>query len=374
MAARLQRRHRVGRPPGGGRFVALLTAVSLAAFTGIVARAAAPERAPGDAADAEVRRPATWPLPSRQQADAIVGEWLGTVADPTARTRGQEAWAAAVPPADLLDAALAACAAVDERVAQAAAAIDAPAAPDLAWLGESSVPVFVRDTVGAWLGRELVRRDRFDEALPLLTTIDPARAVDPAAVLFHTAACQHWLLDTEAAITTLDRLLERAGEIPVRYERLARLLRADMAALEDESLDHISRRMRDVTRRLDLGRPGPRTRHVQDGVIESLDKLIAKLEKEQQSQNSGAGGAGSSGGGQGQGGRPMDDSRIAGGKGPGEVTRRDIGDGDGWGQLPPHKREEALQQIGREYPAHYREAIEQYFKRLAAGEEPAPAR
>jgi hypothetical protein len=132
--------------------------------------------------------------------------------------------------------------------------------------------------------------------------------------------------------------------------------------------------MRDVTRRLDLGRPGPRTRQVQDGVIESLDKLIAKLQKEQDSQNSGSGGAGSSGGGQGQGGRPMDDSRIAGGKGPGEVTRKDIGDGDGWGQLPPHKREEALQQIGREYPAHYREAIEQYFKRLAAGEEPAPSR
>ena len=34
-----------------------------------------------------------------------------------------------------------------------------------------------------------------------------------------------------------------------------------------------------------------------------------------------------------------------------------------------HEREQALQQIGREFPAHYREAIEQYFKRLAAGEQ-----
>ena len=65
----------------------------------------------------------------------------------------------------------------------------------------------------------------------------------------------------------------------------------------------------------------------------------------------------------------MDDSRIADGKGPGDVTRRDIGDTEGWGNLPPHKREEALQQIGREFPAHYREAIEHYFKRLAAGNE-----
>ena len=29
----------------------------------------------------------------------------------------------------------------------------------------------------------------------------------------------------------------------------------------------------------------------------------------------------------------------------------------------------ALQQIGREFPPHYREAIEQYFKRLANGAE-----
>jgi len=65
----------------------------------------------------------------------------------------------------------------------------------------------------------------------------------------------------------------------------------------------------------------------------------------------------------------MDDSRVAGGKGAGDVQNRDIGAADGWGNLPPHKREEALQQIGREFPPHYREAIEQYFKRLAAGGE-----
>ena len=64
----------------------------------------------------------------------------------------------------------------------------------------------------------------------------------------------------------------------------------------------------------------------------------------------------------------MQDSRPAGGKGPGEVTRRELGDGEGWGDLPPHKREEALQQITREFPAHYREVIEQYFKRLATEE------
>jgi hypothetical protein len=194
-------------------------------------------------------------------------------------------------------------------------------------------------------------------------------AVDPAALLFHRAACQHWLLEADVAVESLDRLLERSSEIPVRYERVARLLRADIASLEDESLDHIARRMRDITRRLDLGRAGPKTLAVQDGVIDSLDKMIKQIEQQQQQQSQSSSGAGGGGGGRSGNGTPMEESRIAGGKGAGEVTKRDIGDSDGWGKLPPHKREEALQQIGREFPAHYREAIEQYFKRLASGEE-----
>jgi hypothetical protein len=33
--------------------------------------------------------------------------------------------------------------------------------------------------------------------------------------------------------------------------------------------------------------------------------------------------------------------------------------------LPPKERQEALQQISKELPAHYREAIEEYFRKLA---------
>jgi hypothetical protein len=54
-----------------------------------------------------------------------------------------------------------------------------------------------------------------------------------------------------------------------------------------------------------------------------------------------------------------------GGKGPGNVTQKNIGNKAGWGNLPPKEREEALQQIGKDYPAHYRDVIEQYFRKLA---------
>ena len=311
----------------------------------------------------ELERPPSWSLPSSADVHARLMAWLtAATAQSEAREAARRAWDDAAATPDRLDRIMAACAAVDPRCAALVKDLDA----DREWLADPGIDPFERDAVRLWLGRECVRLDRFDDGLALLADLDPAAAVDPAALLFHRAACQHWLLEADAAVESLDRLLERAGEIPVRYERVARLLRADIAALEEESLDHIARRMRDVTRRLDQGRAGPRTRAVQDGVIESLDKLIAKLEEQQQQCQSGGGGGGGAAGRGGQG-KPMDDSRIADGKGPGEVTRRDLGGTDGWGNLPPHQRDEALQQIGREFPAHYREAIEQYFKRLAAG-------
>ena len=48
------------------------------------------------------------------------------------------------------------------------------------------------------------------------------------------------------------------------------------------------------------------------------------------------------------------------------MTKKNIGSGSGWGDLPPKEREEAMQQIGRDFPSHYRDVIEQYFRRLAA--------
>jgi hypothetical protein len=344
--------------------------VMLAALVGWGVAAGSESRPPAGQA-AEFAREPSWSQPDPRAVRARIEESLGRMpaADAATRTRLDEAWAAvAAGRGDLLDAVLESIAAREPRAAAMTAAVRRDAEPDASWLDEPPIDTALRDAVRLWWGRELVRWNRFDEALPLLAGLDVASAVDPAALLFHRAACQHWLLDADGAIESLDRLLEREGELPARYARLARLLRADAAGIERESLDHIARRMRDVGRRLALGRTGAGTRELQDGVIESLDKLIKKLEDQQQQQDQGGGGGGG-GSGQGGEGAPMDDSRIAGGKGAGDVQKRDIGAEDGWGNLPPHDREQALQQIGREFPPHYREAIEQYFKRLAAGGE-----
>lgn len=328
-----------------------------------------------DVAGEKQERPATWTIPSQDDVRARVFRWIdGRPADAVGHGTIEGIWSTAAghdggAGSDTLDRVVASIAVLEPR-AVGIATLRPPQPPksaDLEWLTDSSLDPFVRDSVRLHVARHLVRCGLFDDASTMLADLDLRESVDPATLLFLKATCQHWLLDADGAAATLERLLERSEDLPIRYERMATLMQRDLESLEDDSLDHISRRMRDITRRLSFGRAGPATRSVQDGVIESLDKLIAKLE-EQQQQCQGGGGASGGGPGNGSGSKPMEDSMPAGGKGPGEVAKKDVGNGDGWGDLPPRKRDEALQQIGREFPPHYREAIEQYFKRLASGE------
>lgn len=345
----------------------IASAVMLAALLAVPASAVTTPR------DPELAREPSWRMPGADDVRASLAPWLErSAADGSAEAfdRARAAWEAVeAGDGDLLDAAVLSIACGEPRVVALLTEAARGDDPALDWLSEPTTSPVVRDAATLWWGRELVRRDRFDEALPLLTRLDVQTSLDPAALLFHRAACQHWLLATADAAASLEMLLEREAGIPVRYARVAALLLADLDALRDDSLDHIARRMRDVTRRLDQGRTGAATRDVQEGVIASLDKLIKDLEDRQQGQQgAGAAGAGS-GSGQGSAGRPMDDSRLAEGRSRGDVQKRELVEGEGWGDLPPHERERALQQIGREFPPHYREAIEEYFKRLAAGAE-----
>ena len=137
-------------------------------------------------------------------------------------------------------------------------------------------------------------------------------------------------------------------------------MKADIAPLKKDSLDEVARLMSDIQRRLKLGRAGTRVRKEEDDVIAKLDKMIEELELQQQQQQQS---------GQGQGSlnpsSPAQDSNPLGGSGPGNVDRRNHGEADDWGALPPKERQKALQQISKELPAHYREVIEEYFRKLA---------
>ncbi len=246
------------------------------------------------------------------------------------------------------------------------------------------------DQVRLYFGVSLVRGAFYDEADLVLAGLEPEDVIDPAAMLFYRSVAHHQLLAREGCVKDLEKLQhslpdadlnpdspggeEVAAEptgaaevldmnIPRRYASLVRIMLQDMLALEDAGLDHIARRMEDIRRRLDFGRAGEKVQEVERGVIESLDDIIEKLEEEcrkkkSQSQN----------GGTLRPQKPAEQAQIMGGTGPGQVDRKSIGTKSGWGNLPPKEREESLQQIGKDFPPHYRDAIEQYFRRMADSE------
>ncbi len=302
-----------------------------------------------DVADAAVRTPATAPAEGDMPATA------------------EDLRPPSLAASRMLERLAATFALVDERVA---ALVDLCSKPRplepvaaQAWLFDPETPSLVSHNLRLLYGRWLAQENLYDEAREQLAELGPHLVVDPATLLFYQGVVFHRLLEKEAGLRALERLDHDVLDPPERYRALAGILVQDLRELEDESLDHIARRMGDVRRRLDLGRPGPKTREVEDGVIASLDKLIEELEEQarqqqQQQQQSQGGGCAAPN-------SPAPDSGIFGGSGPGQTTRRDLGHTDGWGELPPKERQEAMQQIGKDFPAHYRDVVEQFFRKLA---------
>jgi len=344
---------------------------ALSAVAALFGPAAAPVQA--QSSDPLAKAP-TWRLPDPDEVKAQALAWLEQhKADAAVLAKATELWSN-VPQqpggTELLDCLAGTLALADQNVAGLVELCARPKSQLLLrsqpWLTDPQTPPLVANNVRLLYGRWLVQEALFDEALVQLSGLNPGDVVAPASLLFYQGVVHHKLLNKNEGLKVLDQLLAGAEQSPRRYIDVARLMQQDLQGLEDDSLDHIARRMDDIRRRLDLGRAGEKVRKIEDGVIESLDKLIKKLEEQQQQQQQSSSGSGNNI----RSTRPAPDSQIIGGKGRGEVEKRAIGAESGWGNLPPKQREEVLQQIGREFPSHYRDVIEQYFRRLASeGEE-----
>ena len=229
-----------------------------------------------------------------------------------------------------------------------------------------SLPLFAAET-DLTSAIESVRTGHFEPALETLTKLEsesfltenPAQA---AEYWFYRAVCEHQLFQKDACAKSLDQLDALAEkpdfELPARFSALSRLMRKDLETLKDESLEMISRRMKGVERQLGHGNGDEKVQKSEEEIVEMLDKMIEELEEQAKKQQKRMQSSLKSG-------KPMGDAKIAGGKGPGNVTRRDLDFSKAWGSLPEKEREEVLQQLGRDFPPHYRDAIEQYFKRMA---------
>ena len=318
-------------------------------------------------AEALSAQPTAWQPPKAQDVRASALAWLeARKADAATRAKAEAIWSDLPAPTsedELLARLARTFALADPNAAKLVALCSAPrgqlAVPSQPWLADGSAPPVFTANLRLLYARWLVHESLFDEAQEQLSGLMPGEVVAPASLLFYQSVVDRALLNKQSGLKSLEELLGGAEASPRRYVAMARLMQDDLKGLQDDTLDHIARRMDDIRRRLDLGRAGPKVRKEEEGVIQSLDKIIKKLEDQQQQQaDADVNSIRSS--------SPAPDSRLLGGKGPGEVAKKNIGSGSGWGDLPPKEREEAMQQIGRDFPSHYRDVIEQYFRRLAA--------
>jgi len=312
-----------------------------------------------------------WQPPAPEKVKATAFAWLeAQQADQVVRQKAEQLWSRLgeqPTELDLLKCLAETFALADENARRLVTLCSAPKSsvilPPQKWLFDQDTDPLVARNLRLWYGRWLVHEAMFDEALEAFSGLKPDQVVAPATLLFYRSVAHYCLLDKEEGLRLVAELLERAEASPRRYVAVARLMEEDLQSLKEDSLDHIARRMNDVGRRLQLGRAGKKVRKIEDGIIESLDKIIKRLEQQQNSSSSSGSGSQDNI----RSSRPASDSVPIGGKGPGQVDRRPIGTESDWGNLPPKQRDEALQRIGRDFPAHYRDVIEQYFRRLAEG-------
>ena len=145
---------------------------------------------------------------------------------------------------------------------------------------------------------------------------------------------------------------------------VALLMQADLDCLEEGSLDHIARQMDDNGRLV-----GPRPRRsegpqeVEDGIVESLDKIIKKMEDEQNQNNS-----------QQSQSTPCSPTARRKTAPPWAARRRATltnatsATRAAGATCRPSSAKRPCSRWASDFPPHYREAIEQYFRKLATEE------
>jgi hypothetical protein len=258
--------------------------------------------------------------------------------------------------------------------------LSAPPTAVPALLRDAKQPEFFRANLALAYARALSNRRVHEEALQTLALFNPEQVIDPAGYLFHRAVCEHALLLKKDAGSTVTRLLTQAIDSPERYKTVGALMLLDMQAWKDKDLGAVARKMGNIERRLELARGGPQTQKLQKEVVARLDELIKELENKAKNQQQGQGQPNDGQcppGSQGQPGQqgganpttPMPDSRLANNGGSGRVDQARIRKlAEGWGKMNQQQRAEAMREVEeltRSLAPAYREAFQEYFRRMA---------
>ena len=316
----------------------------------------------------------TLKTPTVESARAKARDWLVTTGKPVDDAAFNAIWEADKP---ILDRVTETLVLGDPAAAKLLAEARDPAAPapkeSRPCFGTPSFPVFYRNNLALAYAKALSGKRVYEEALDALQAAVPEQVVDPAAYYFHKAVAEHALIQKKEAIHSIARLLDDVADCPERYKMVATLMFLDMQSWKDDEKDltNIAKLMDNSERRLDLGRPGPKTQEIQKKIVFRLDELIKDVEN--QMKNGGQTPVPRRRPAARPGQQPAEharrtDSRIMTNSGPGVVDQKKLQNlAANWGKLPEKERAKAMMELTKDLPPRYREVIENYFKTLARG-------
>jgi hypothetical protein len=254
---------------------------------------------------------------------------------------------------------------------------DAPAPASVpAVLKDAKQDPFFRANLGVAFARSAGSKKAYEEALEALAGVTPEAAVDPASLFFFKAVAEHALMKKDAAVATVERLVNDVPDAPDRYKVIAILMSFELQGWSPDPKDfgNIERLMDNSGRRLDLSRPGEVTQDYQKKIVFRLDELIKELENKSKPNSSQANSGNCPNGGDQPGQNPgstvnpnqnAQDSFLMGGAGAGKVDEKQLRKyAEDWGGMPPEERKRVVEELTRDLPAKYKPMIDEYFKSL----------
>jgi len=249
-----------------------------------------------------------------------------------------------------------------------------PSADVPALLKDAKLDPFVRANVAAAYAKALAGRRVFEESVAAAKLAAPEQLIDPASYYFYRAVAEHALIQRDAAVTSIVRLLDDVADAPDRYKVVATMMFFDLQqwSKDEKDLTNIGRLMDNSGRRLDLAKGGPQTQEIQKKIVFRLDEKIKELEAKAKAQAQGQPGdqpcPGGAPGGTPSGGTPnapMEDSFGGTNSGPGQVDLKKLRNYEQvWGKLPEAERKKVTQDFIREMPPKFKPMIEDYFRSL----------
>ena len=315
-----------------------------------------------------IHKAPTWHPPQVSDVKAQVVAWLQQApADAALRNKALAIIGSIGDPAsgsELLDRLAETFAVVDPKVAQLVDICSRPRSrlvlPTFAFLTDPKTPPLVAANMRLYYGRWLVHGQWFEEALEQLGGLKTADVVAPAELLFYQGVTYHRMLNKEEGLKVINQLLDgaeatRGATSPSPPDAGRSQLLGSGNARSHRAADG----RREAAARPGPGRAqGPQSRGRRGRVARQDDQEDRRRAEQAEPEPAQF--------------VAVHEARrrqhAHGRQCPGNVTKKDIGHKSGWGDMPPKEREEALQHMGRDFPPHFRDAIEEYFRKLATEE------